>query len=926
MSEHAGTDIPTEEVIDRAWSTFKDAEAFETVRSRVLKAVDEECRKQLNAGDYDPTVALATVFEAFEGGYYDADESVDSTDYVGELLEETDLFLDVLDYSEQRLKRLLCTRLVEQLDRNDELLYVYDRQRVRGRVAEMARYFALMRQRITADTDFEFTPSLVKMVKMDVLDRQQPIFGADRPEADSFQTPLREINSKVSEETTRPAFELEQTLGDEWRTAVQETLETFKQFLQDGLPDEFDSLARYQSASFSSLYLDAVTANTEGSDSHSNVITASTGGGKTEAFMFPALAYCITAWKAGISGNNAVFTYPRRDLCNNQFRRVVKYAFMLNRQLGCADEDVHEAPISVSLQHGGRKSIEVPCPYDSCSGTLRPPKKPNSDKHDDGPLHCSRHDDHVLAFVTTDRKSAADVIVTTQNSLHIRLMDLYGADAYWNAEFPTKFVVIDEVHVYTEQAGMHVANVIRRFKQALRKQQRRQQPTLVASSATINNAEEFTKKIFDTETAAHITPAANELETTGREYIIFVKATEPRDVAIPVGDSVFKPRDEWEDITRSTASNLSCMIQVAFGFYHTMRKERTGSRPGLDVDKDKILGFVDSIDSVSRLGGKVQEAERENGLYKLRRPDAVLSGEGTNPDCPKEQFQSAADEETGERAVCDPLPPNPHLNSCPVYEAGECWWTMRSRLDLKEMRVAIHKSGTTSRPDSDENPGDEWEEMISTSALEVGFDHPSIIGTFQYRAPRNVPGFVQRKGRGGRDSDDKPVTVAVLGSTSTDAYYFHHSEYLSNPGEKHMTIPLDQNNRFIRREHMTAAVFDYFNLHESVDSIRIYRGGYNSGPDIDQLQAELEYRREELADWLRSVFATSDSGELNEEVELVLDNLETYAQSLSEPIAPEHDETPYWKFFNSVVDETGNAGRNTRLDDLLETLIEGGST
>lgn len=906
---HPTTDLPGTEQVETIWEEFT-AEAHETLyekmRSSVLRRIDEGCKRQINAGNYDATITLQTVFEWFEETYL-----TDDSAFVEDVLESDAVFLETIEYDRRQLGHLVLERLIGELEENGEVLYVYDRQRVRSRVAEMARYFALIRQRLQIDggTAIDFSPSLVKMVKMEVLDREQPIFDPER--ASRFGPTLREINKRVNSADAEPAAELAETVGSDWRDTIGETVEFMGEFFNDGLPDEIRSLADYQADSFIELYLDAVTKDAGEADL-SHVITASTGGGKTEAFLFPILAYCHTAWRAGISGNKAVLTYPRRDLCDNQFERLVEYAFTINERLGKEHASLDEAPISVAIQHGSRTDTEIECPF--CDGTMAA-----TDYEEGRHFACQRDpENHVLRWATANREKPADVIVTTQNSLHLRLMDKYGKSAFWSSTYPTKFLVLDEVHVYTEQSGMHVSNVVRRFKRALKHRNSHQSPTLVASSATIEEAKDFTRRIFDTESAELHSPS--KTESTGSEYMLFVKSTEPRDVEIPIGDSVFRPQNEWEDIHRTTASNLSCMIQIAFAFYHTVRKERQGSRDGLNVDKDRILGFVDSIDSVGRLGRYLDNAE-DDGLFELRRPDAFLHGEGENPDCPKERFREGTDEELDETAVCESVVPNKHLNECSVYEAGECWWTMRDRqMDLRPMSMAIHKSGQRQRPSDQSDPGNDWKHMIATSALEVGFDHPSIIGTYQYRAPMSVPGFIQRKGRGGRDAEDNPITVVVLGSTSTDSFYFHHSEYLSHPGSEHLEIPLDEDNRFVRAEHMTSAIFDYLNVTDSVNSQRIYRGRPdNQGPDIDFLDDVLYEHRSDIAEWLRTGFGLADGDGTAEEV---IDNVVDYLETLDEPLVPGEDDTAFWKAFGTAVEEAGKTGSSTHIDTLAQSLRE----
>ncbi|MFC6975890.1 DEAD/DEAH box helicase [Halomicroarcula sp. GCM10025709] len=633
------------DVIDRAWATFCDhEEIYKQVTDDITEAVTDICQRQINAGNYDATAPLNEVYNDFEQRHCEPDSP-----FVTEVLQSDDLIIDTMELGEETVTRELFQRSVEHLVETEQLLYVYNRQQVRSHVAEMARYFALMRQRLTDEAHYKFTPNLVKMVKPDSADRKQPIMGRDREEAARFRRPIRQINEHINDQATEPAWELEDSVGSDWRETIRETMTTMSRFFNEGLPEEFDSLAAYQARAFKELYLDAVTKQGI-EDSKSHVVTASTGGGKTEAFLFPTLAYALTAHKAHISGNKAVLTYPRKDLCDNQFERAFEYITEINRLESSLNASFEEAPLTISLQHSSREEVTLDCPHEDCDGTLEVP-----DSFSETHFECTTTRTHRIEYATVDRGEPADLIVTTQNSLHRRIMDKYGHDAFWEAPYPTKFLVLDEVHIYTDQAGMNVANVVRRFKQGMRKQSRQQSPMLVASSATINNAEDFTSRIFATKNAQRISPRENEQDTLSREHFIFVKATDPRDVRVPLGDSMYKPREEWSDVSQTTATNLSCMIQIAFGFFHTMRKQRAGDRPGLDVNKDRVLGFVDSIDSVSRLGGYVQEAE-ENGLYKYRFPDALLGERDNNPDCPRELFRGATDDEYDEDAVCESLP------------------------------------------------------------------------------------------------------------------------------------------------------------------------------------------------------------------------------------------------------------------------------
>jgi hypothetical protein len=870
------------------WDTLQTRGLSRPVQQRVLRWVDQSCKEQINAGNYDSTVALGELFERFHATFVTGEREPER----GEKIDVTTVFPGAL--STQVASKLLFQRLIDELVERDVLLYVYDKQRVRSRVAEVARYFALLRQRFADESDFEESPSLTKMVKMDIQSREKPKWGGDGID---LGDEIRGIISKI--QTAEPAPELEATSDrGEWQDATRDALKLVFRLCKRL---EMTGLAAFQGRALDRLYRQSVTAEY---DDLGHVVTASTGGGKTEAFLFPILAYTLTTNHPDlrIGGVDAVLGYPRKDLCNNQFQRIVEYLYRLERIIETeSDVPFDSLPVTVALQHGDAEDAEIDCPVEDCDGRM-----PTED------MECEKDPAHTVDFAKTKKGATADIIVVTPDTLHRRLMDHRGHKQFWRHDTPPKFVVLDEVHVYTSQYGMHVANVMRRFRAALSEVDSNQQPCFVASSATISNAEPFTKKIFGVQNAREITPAEDEIEEIGWEYLVFIKATDPREVQVPQGEAKYLPRSEWDedDFQETNVTNLSSMIQVAFAMYHTILKNEPEDGPL----KNKILGFVDSIDSVKRLGDYIHSAETGRGvegqeLFTLRTPDAFLRDEGepdTNPDCPKHKFRSNAAEH--ERAVCEPLPPNKHLNPCPVYEAGECWWTMTEALDLEPMDVYLHKSGRTETPDGRPAYDDDWDLMVTTSALEVGFDHPGIIGTFQYRAPMNIPGFVQRKGRGGREPDDQPISVVVLGSRPEDAFYFHHENLLSDPDERYLRINLDEQNEFVRTEHMVSAIFDYLNLTDSDTADEIYRR-----LDIDELDEKLTREQDDIEAWLRRAFPTAEEELLSE----VLDKVRDYVDRTQAPITPPGIGDEMQAFW-----EAARIPRRTRQSELESTLDE----
>jgi len=877
--------------IEKMRSELAASGDLEILQQHLLRWVDNECKEQINAGNYDATVSLHTLQERF----YETFVTEERESKYGDPINISRVFPGEL--TNEVASKLLFQHLIDRLEKRNVLLYVYDKQRVRSRVAEVTRYFALLRQRFADESDFEYSPSLTKMVKMDIQSREKPKWG---DEGIDLGTKIREIFDTT--QTASPAAEFESATDTEtWREAAEVSLRLIYKLCKRR---EMTGLAAFQGRSLDELFRQSITRD---SSDRAHVITASTGGGKTEAFLFPVLAYSLMANYPGVNidGVDAVLSYPRTDLCDNQFERLVDYLFEI-QDIIKNDDDIsfNSLPLTIALQHGSGDDTHVDCPVDDCEGQI----------HTED-MECDKDPAHSLSFARADKGASADIIVVTPDTLHRRLMDHRGYDQFWKHSTPPKFLVLDEVHVYTNQYGMHVANVMRRFQAAMSAVSSEQSPSLVASSATISNAPDFTKRIFGASDAKEITPRPEkgEVEEIGWEYLVFVKATDPREVQVPQGEAKYQPRQEWDDddFEETNVTNLSSMIQVAFAMYHTILKQDPPDGP----TKNKILGFVDSIDSVKRLGDYIQDAESGRGvegqeLFTLRAPDAFLrdeSEDGTNPDCPKGKFRGHAD--TQERAVCEPLPPNKHLSPCPVYEAGECWWTMTDDLDMEPMDVYLHKSGRTETPDGSKADDDEWDLMVTTSALEVGFDHPGIIGTFQYRAPMNIPGFVQRKGRGGRDPGDQPISVVVLGSRPEDAFYFHHQDLLSDPDDRYLEIKLDEENQFVRTEHLVSAIFDYINLTDNEVADQIYRR-----LDIDKLDDRLTHERSDIEEWLQQAFPGAEQ----QYIQGVVDEIIRYVQKTKAPITPSgfgDDMESFWEVAR-IPRGTSQSELESRLDDL----------
>ncbi len=729
-------DFASIEELQKLWTHHCTPEAAENskeaVKYQIVKYVEDRNAADINRGDYDCFVSLKDIINHLTKNH-------------GSLI--TSLFIGMKGSptapSPETVTWIIVTCVQELVD-DQYLLYIYDRQRVRSRIAELVRYLSYLKQRF--DEDYTASPGLTHMVKLEVKSRLRP--RRDIPLMRAIRTLSAVKNAVQIDENIRPFLQ----------NNSRDSLISFQSMVESRFDRKYTEieLSSFQLRGFQALFQAAISKDFS-SESLSYIIQSSTGSGKTEAFLFPILLYALLTQER--RGTKAILVYPRIDLCNDQLQRLVEYVHAVNATI--------RHPIRIGIHHGKVDDLPLKCPHKGCNGSLQ--ASPSG-------FVCCDDATHTVDFVVK-KNITADIIITTPDSLHRRLMDREGKNNIWTKQMLPKYIVFDEAHIYTNQSGMHVANIVRRLRHKTR-HSGGSEPVFIASSATVGKPEEFCCKLFSTEDAEIICPNEAELEEMGREYIIFVKATHPRKILLNPEAS------EEERANYTIATNLSTMIQTAFCFFHTMLKTS---------EKNRIIGFVDSIDIIKRLGEKLCDAERNRLLYRLRTPDACLET-ARNHQCP--------------HVECRSLPPNPYISRCQTYLDGECWWVMQ-KTDDRPMNIQIHKSGTTQDCAGRHPESEEWDMMITTSALEVGFDHPSIIGTFQYMAPMNIPGFIQRIGRGGRSPADMPIAVVVLGSRPIDNFYFHHTSFLTNPHDSKLEIPLDPENRYIKSMHITSFIYDY---------------------------------------------------------------------------------------------------------------------
>ena len=162
------------------------------------------------------------------------------------------------------------------------------------------------------------------------------------------------------------------------------------------------------------------------------VIEAPTASGKTEAFVLPVLQKIKNENQTG--SVVALFVYPTKALSRDQYPKILKFA--------------QKVGIDVKVFDGDTKQEE-------------------------------------RAEIV---ESPPQIIITNFDVLHYHLWNRTKFSSMLNS---VKFLIVDEVHVYSGIFGSNVHYIIKRLKRICKKIQ------FIASSATLDNAVEFCEKLFD---------------------------------------------------------------------------------------------------------------------------------------------------------------------------------------------------------------------------------------------------------------------------------------------------------------------------------------------------------------------------------------------------------------------------------------------
>ncbi|MFN8540071.1 MAG: DEAD/DEAH box helicase [Thermomicrobiales bacterium] len=523
------------------------------------------------------------------------------------------------------------------------------------------------------------------------------------------------------------------------------------------------------------------------------IVGAGTGAGKTDAFFLPALLRLLRDHFADQRGTKVICIYPRVKLAEDHFSNTYARALALlheeqritlslgidygnipyrRSQFGAASQQAQRW-MGGWVREGERwrcKFVTCPCSTptgDRCGQPLF--VAASADRHRPAPLHCDVHG--AIPYVRTTRddlcQNPPDILLTTTESLNEHLGNAEFA-RLWGLEgspfAPPSVVMVDEAHLHSGTKGVQIAYLLRRLKARLRRGDSggSRRITFVGLSATLADPGDFFARLTGVPESAVsvVLPRPVDLRTFGAEHLIFLRAQ-----------------------SADRAQVLSTLIQTAMALLHVQL------RPGPRLP-ERAFGFMDSLDVLHRWDLQMRDAEQERQLWRLRLP---AGAEGS------QMIDDYAGPKGDRCAGCHDRAA-PHWD-CPLFRQGECWWVMAADGLREPSGIAISSSQVSETL----QPQDQL--VITTSANEVGVDDPQLMAVLQYTAPRDVAGFVQRRGRMGRRQGDRPTMVTVLSPfRSADNFYFQNHDRLLDP--RFRPLPLNVANRVARRIHAFYALTD----------------------------------------------------------------------------------------------------------------------
>lgn len=518
---------------------------------------------------------------------------------------------------------------------------------------------------------------------------------------------------------------------------------------------------------------------------HSVVITASTGAGKTIAFLLAPILYAISSSLKDEKFTKAIFVYPRKALAEDQYNSINSLLYEVNNQINN----------EFSKMRGYKpKKIVV--------------------ENDFGSVGRNKQDEIY--------ESDPDFIVTTTETLKRRMMYYKTHNSLKNL----KFVIFDEIHLYSGMSGSNTIYLIKRLKSLLNKYDSK--AVYIGASATIAEPGNFCKKLFSlSKKPSHISSNDFEQIIAGHTHHVFLK---------PVAD---RPA-------------LSVLIDATSCIIHNRRNGLFKERNNKNINKSmKTIGFADSLDTIGQWNTYLSDFEKTKA-YSRAIPTTKVGYTRYYKPCGNDEY-------------CN----NFILMDCENYISGSCWTLSSDNGEHfqelengKKYRTdAIRSNISTSNFDNkgknifdDEKSPWFWDIIIASPVLEVGVDIDNVKEVLLFKAIRSPSSYRQKIGRSGREVGTESYCASVISNSPIDNYYFRN--YLKLVSGSLPIIPLNDDNIDIASSHLISGIIDFI----ASNNLDIFSVGYLNNPENEFLNAKnlIIRNKLQLSNYLKGIYDNKD--------------------------------------------------------------------
>jgi len=529
------------------------------------------------------------------------------------------------------------------------------------------------------------------------------------------------------------------------------------------------------------------------------LLSIPTGGGKTEAFLIPLIAYLYDQREKILRTGGipkpivrSIIVYPTRALANDQARRIAEILYQMNCKA------IEDRKISVGVLTGDtpnssynfltEKSLLQICPRCSAVLTTFTEKKiqDSSNPITIARCICGTEIDYFRLTRRDILNYPPDILITSPDMINYTLQSPQYHNKIYLPE--VDLIVFDEIHMYESIFGCNVAHLLRRFEEASQCK-----PMYIGVSATIRNAKELACMIFnaDLKDICYLrAKREDEPETPeARPYLDYT-----------VGPARYRHHyamapAEWEsNHFQKVTTSVRSIANVIGHLTRDPHFRKTLVFSNFRQDTDDIIRFLRDFED------RYYTPYYQKLLPRLQVMRGA-QGSANSLDLTKTEAMIVATIDRWYKRAMD--------MKC-IYTQPLIFGWHRGGLEREERIKAVNRFASTqylTSPDKD-NSELPIDIMVATKTLELGIDIGDVTTVINCRAPFTTNEYTQRVGRGGRRKDSLALTI-IDPLNPLDFYFLNHFERYANPTLGDFEdAPIIISNLEIFKSHVYARLLD----------------------------------------------------------------------------------------------------------------------